>query len=52
LKLKRMMTKIGNDRYRMNAAVYVGRRNLVHRLRGFRAGGDAVPRSMVTAFTS
>ncbi len=25
LKLNRMMTKIGNDRYRMNAPTYVGR---------------------------
>src|SRR5262245_4084655 len=40
LKLNRMMTRIGNDRYRMNAAVYVGRRNLVHRLLGRRIGAS------------
>ena len=40
LKLNRMMTKIGNDRYRMNAPTYVGRIARVHRRLRRRAGGS------------
>jgi hypothetical protein len=41
LKLNRMITKIGNDRYRMNAPVYVGRMKRVQRFRGRRIGAAA-----------
>jgi hypothetical protein len=40
LKLNRMMTKIGKDRYTMNAMTYVGRTNRVQRFLGRRATGS------------
>jgi hypothetical protein len=56
LKLNRMITKIGKQRYKMNANVYVGSRNRVHRRRGFRirprSAVIGASRSRATALTS